>query len=110
MSNPVSSDPPGGGDKGDGGDSPGDSSLLFFVALGFGVVFTNLWYVSSPAITTTTHVFMHCHRGNEHPSHLQLQDHRWRKILLPLQPTKQTAPERRKRRGSRYDQRPETAS
>ncbi|KAK2759058.1 hypothetical protein FQN54_003157 [Arachnomyces sp. PD_36] len=34
----------GTGDKGDG-DSPGDSSLLFFVALGFGVVFTNLWII-----------------------------------------------------------------
>lgn len=25
--------------------SPSSSPLLFFVALGFGVVFTNLWYV-----------------------------------------------------------------
>lgn len=29
--------------KGSGSSSP----LLFFVALGFGVVFTNLWYVST---------------------------------------------------------------
>jgi uncharacterized protein HemX len=29
-----------------GGSGPTSSPLLFFVALGFGVVFTNLWYVS----------------------------------------------------------------
>jgi hypothetical protein len=28
-----------------GGSGPTSSPLLFFVALGFGVVFTNLWYV-----------------------------------------------------------------
>jgi hypothetical protein len=33
----------GGG--GGGGGGPTSSPLLFFVALGFGVVFTNLWYV-----------------------------------------------------------------
>lgn len=27
--------------------TPGNSPLLFFVALGFGVVFTNLWYACS---------------------------------------------------------------
>lgn len=27
------------------GSGPTSSPLLFFVALGFGVVFTNLWYV-----------------------------------------------------------------
>jgi hypothetical protein len=32
----------GGG--GGGGGGPTSSPLLFFVALGFGVVFTNLWY------------------------------------------------------------------
>jgi hypothetical protein len=31
-------------DGGDGGGGGGTSPLLFFVALGFGVVFTNLWY------------------------------------------------------------------
>jgi hypothetical protein len=31
-----------GGDR--GGNGPTSSPLLFFVALGFGVVFTNLWY------------------------------------------------------------------
>lgn len=35
-----------GGDN--GGTSPTSSPLLFFVALGFGVVFTNLWYVQNP--------------------------------------------------------------
>lgn len=29
---------------GGGGGGPTSSPLLFFVALGFGVVFTNLWY------------------------------------------------------------------
>lgn len=33
---------PSGGDKKDGGTGS-NSPLLFFVALGFGVVFTNLW-------------------------------------------------------------------
>lgn len=28
------------------GSGPTSSPLLFFVALGFGVVFTNLWYVA----------------------------------------------------------------
>lgn len=31
-------------DSGKGSNTPGNSPLLFFVALGFGVVFTNLWY------------------------------------------------------------------
>lgn len=34
----------GGGGNGDSGAT--GSPLLFFVALGFGVVFTNLWYVA----------------------------------------------------------------
>lgn len=34
-----------GGGGGGGGGGPTSSPLLFFVALGFGVVFTNLWYV-----------------------------------------------------------------
>jgi hypothetical protein len=32
-----------GGGGGGGGGGPTSSPLLFFVALGFGVVFTNLW-------------------------------------------------------------------
>lgn len=32
---------------GGGGGGPTSSPLLFFVALGFGVVFTNLWYAYS---------------------------------------------------------------
>lgn len=32
-------------DSGRSSNTPGNSPLLFFVALGFGVVFTNLWYV-----------------------------------------------------------------
>lgn len=36
----------GGGGGGGGNNGPTSSPLLFFVALGFGVVFTNLWYVS----------------------------------------------------------------
>jgi hypothetical protein len=38
----TSTDTPGDNGTNDGG---GNSSLLFFVALGFGVVFTNLWSV-----------------------------------------------------------------
>lgn len=37
--NPAETDNPQQGDGGAGGSNP----LLFFVALGFGVVFTNLW-------------------------------------------------------------------
>lgn len=33
----------GGGGGGGGGNGATSSPLLFFVALGFGVVFTNLW-------------------------------------------------------------------
>jgi hypothetical protein len=33
-----------GNNGGGGGGGPTSSPLLFFVALGFGVVFTNLWY------------------------------------------------------------------
>lgn len=35
----------GGGGGGGGGGGPTSSPLLFFVALGFGVVFTNLWII-----------------------------------------------------------------
>ncbi|KAK4193274.1 putative E3 ubiquitin-protein ligase RNF167 precursor [Podospora australis] len=47
---PVSSPTPGPGGGGgsggnNGGGSTGSSPLLFFVALGFGVVFTNLWII-----------------------------------------------------------------
>jgi hypothetical protein len=48
MSSTTSSPPAAtGSDDGsnDGGSGPTSSPLLFFVALGFGVVFTNLWYV-----------------------------------------------------------------
>lgn len=34
------------GNSGSGSGSATSSPLLFFVALGFGVVFTNLWYVA----------------------------------------------------------------
>ncbi|KAI7518124.1 hypothetical protein KC317_g22969, partial [Hortaea werneckii] len=34
-----------GGSDGGGGGGPTSSPLLFFVALGFGVVFTNLWII-----------------------------------------------------------------
>merc|ERR1712230_247591 len=34
-----------GGSDGGGGSGPTSSPLLFFVALGFGVVFTNLWII-----------------------------------------------------------------
>ena len=39
---PATATPTGGGGGG-GGGGPTSSPLLFFVALGFGVVFTNLW-------------------------------------------------------------------
>jgi hypothetical protein len=38
--------PTSGGNGGGGGGNTTQSPLLFFVALGFGVVFTNLWYAS----------------------------------------------------------------
>ena len=39
-------DPSNGATEDDGtSNGPTSSPLLFFVALGFGVVFTNLWYV-----------------------------------------------------------------
>lgn len=38
-----------------GGSNPASNSpLLFFVALGFGVVFANLWYVQVVALTVWT--------------------------------------------------------
>ncbi|KZM22174.1 zinc ion binding [Ascochyta rabiei] len=43
--NPATSQPNGGGGGGGGGGGPTSSPLLFFVALGFGVVFTNLWII-----------------------------------------------------------------
>ncbi|KAJ8110411.1 hypothetical protein OPT61_g6742 [Boeremia exigua] len=43
-SNPASN-PGNGGGGGGGGGGPTSSPLLFFVALGFGVVFTNLWII-----------------------------------------------------------------
>lgn len=39
---PTQTDPPSNG--GSTNNGPTSSPLLFFVALGFGVVFTNLWY------------------------------------------------------------------
>lgn len=46
ISSPVSTSTGNNGDTGGGGGGPTSSPLLFFVALGFGVVFTNLWYVA----------------------------------------------------------------
>ena len=40
---PAATSSPASGNGG-GGGGPTSSPLLFFVALGFGVVFTNLWY------------------------------------------------------------------
>ena len=37
--------------EGKNSSTPGNSPLLFFVALGFGVVFTNLWYVYLVALS-----------------------------------------------------------
>lgn len=39
----ANGNPGNGGNGGNGNSSNNSSSLLFFVALGFGVVFTNLW-------------------------------------------------------------------
>ncbi|KAF2750903.1 hypothetical protein M011DRAFT_396044 [Sporormia fimetaria CBS 119925] len=41
----ASPSPSSGGGGGGGGGGPTSSPLLFFVALGFGVVFTNLWII-----------------------------------------------------------------
>jgi hypothetical protein len=43
---PVPSQTQTTGTQGGGGGGPTSSPLLFFVALGFGVVFTNLWYAN----------------------------------------------------------------
>lgn len=40
---PPSNNDSNGGGNGNNGGGGGTSPLLFFVALGFGVVFTNLW-------------------------------------------------------------------
>ncbi|ORX99891.1 hypothetical protein BCR34DRAFT_628115 [Clohesyomyces aquaticus] len=47
MSSPTTSSipPPAATSQGSGGSGPTSSPLLFFVALGFGVVFTNLWII-----------------------------------------------------------------
>jgi hypothetical protein len=37
--------------EGKNSSTPGNSPLLFFVALGFGVVFTNLWYADLVALS-----------------------------------------------------------
>lgn len=42
---PVTPTPSPSGNGGGGGSGPTSSPLLFFVALGFGVVFTNLWII-----------------------------------------------------------------
>ncbi|KAI4200082.1 MAG: hypothetical protein LQ350_004221 [Teloschistes chrysophthalmus] len=42
---PAATNPPSNGNSGGGGGGPTSSPLLFFVALGFGVVFTNLWII-----------------------------------------------------------------
>ncbi|KAH7123796.1 RING-8 protein [Dendryphion nanum] len=42
---PATSQPPPSNNGGGGGSGPTSSPLLFFVALGFGVVFTNLWII-----------------------------------------------------------------
>ena len=44
----ITGDSPEETDDGDKGKSGSSSPLLFFVALGFGVVFTNLWLASPP--------------------------------------------------------------
>merc|ERR1712157_712709 len=42
---PSPSPTPNGNGNGNGGGGNSSSPLLFFVALGFGVVFTNLWII-----------------------------------------------------------------
>ena len=43
-------------DSGSKSNTPGNSPLLFFVALGFGVVFTNLWYACRCVNVATLYV------------------------------------------------------
>jgi hypothetical protein len=47
-------------DTGKNSNTPGNSPLLFFVALGFGVVFTNLWYGSTEFTVARLHALTHC--------------------------------------------------
>lgn len=78
---PTATDSAGGGSGQGHGGGPTSSPLLFFVALGFGVVFTNLWYAfpdfarrrDSPTSLHMTLTICHC-----------TQDHRRRKILLQI--------------------------
>jgi hypothetical protein len=51
MSTQPTSTPTGQNNNNGGG--PTSSPLLFFVALGFGVVFTNLWYGRCGVLTRT---------------------------------------------------------
>jgi hypothetical protein len=49
----ASTSPTSTSTNGGGGGGTTQSPLLFFVALGFGVVFTNLWYdIASPTATS----------------------------------------------------------
>ena len=69
---------------GGGGGGPTSSPLLFFVALGFGVVFTNLWYAHTSISIASEKVGL-----------MRTQDYCWRQILLPIQPAKSPSSTRR---------------
>jgi hypothetical protein len=69
-----------------GGNGPTSSPLLFFVALGFGVVFTNLWYfLNSPLRSLNFASPELCLRPALLTTLAYPQDHRRSKILFPLQ-------------------------
>ena len=62
--------------RGTGGNSPNSSPLLFFVALGFGVVFTNLWYV---CVLPPSHASQHQGRGRKKERKKRKKERRERK-------------------------------
>lgn len=90
----VASPTPSADDDDDDGGGGGATSspLLFFVALGFGVVFTNLWYVprmffpviSSLDASGSFQFITSIYPPFSRPNLTSGQDHRWRQILLPL--------------------------
>jgi hypothetical protein len=69
--------------NGGNNSGPTSSPLLFFVALGFGVVFTNLWYAQT-AFTCSSLLLL-----------TSYQDHRWCQVLLQVQPPPRSASSRR---------------
>ncbi|KAL6715955.1 hypothetical protein ACLMJK_006917 [Lecanora helva] len=74
---PAATSSPAGGNGGGGGGGPTSSPLLFFVALGFGVVFTNLWIIVG---------VKYCFRYNQRNRRAQQQDDNGEPIDMTAMP------------------------